>query len=91
VRRSHHLDKKATTQCYGTYKHALASLVHSNAFVGANSQTRRTRHGTAMAFCLSLTVTHDFKMSPARILVGLYAKYRCSKGPRYQSPARKSR
>lgn len=64
---------------------------HSNALAGARSQTRRTRHGTAMGFSLSLTAMHDSKMFPARILDEPYAKCHYSKGLRCRSPAKKSR
>ena len=64
---------------------------HSNVLAGAKSQTRRTRHGTAMVFCPSLTATQDSKISPAKTLVELYARCHHSRDLRCRSLAKKSK
>jgi hypothetical protein len=44
-----------------------------------------------MAFCLSPMATHDFKMSPARILGARYAKCHYSKDLHCQLEVKKSK
>lgn len=69
----------------------LLIVTTSNISAGASSPPRRTRHGTATAYCLLPMATHDFRTSPAKISGGQSVKCHFLKALHFRSEARKSK